>query len=268
VDLATVIGIVIGLFFIGSAIMTGGGAGTFVHIPSLMITLGGTISATLINFNLSQITGVVKVLRNAFSGDSTDSTKLIATIVGLAEKARREGILALDSEANRLDDVFLQKGLRLVIDGTDPDLVRDIMETELAFLEERHKLGKKIFEAMGTYSPAFGMIGTLIGLVQMLRNLNDPSKIGPGMAVALLTTFYGAFLAYLLFNPIAGKLAVKSGEEILCKEVMIEGVISIQAGNNPRIIEEKLKSFVSPKVRSEAGDKVEKARQLSRAAAK
>jgi chemotaxis protein MotA len=261
VDLATIVGIFVGLILITIAIMIGGSPGAFLDPGSVLITFGGTICGTLINYNISQLTGMVKVIKNAFLGKAEDSTELVATIVRLAEKARREGILALDAEANKLDDPFLQKGLRLVIDGTDPDLAKDILETELAFLEERHKLGKGICDTMAGYFPAWGMIGTLIGLIQMLKNLSDPSKVGPGMATALLTTFYGAFMAYLLMQPIAGKLDIKSSEEILHKEVMIEGILSIQAGNNPRIIEEKLKSFFSPKVRSDAGEKVEKVRK-------
>jgi len=250
-DLTTTIGIIVGIALISLAILQGGSLNIFFDTPSIMITLGGTIAATLINFTMPQILGVVKVLKNAFFGSGDNPLGLISTIVHFAEKARKEGLLSLEEEANQLGDPFMQKGLQLVIDGTDPELVRDIMETELSFIEERHKLGKGIFEAMGAYGPAFGMIGTLIGLIQMLKNLDDPSKIGPGMAVALLTTFYGALLANLVFNPIAGKLGVRSGQEILYKEVMIEGILSIQAGNNPHIIEEKLLAFLSPKVRTD-----------------
>ncbi|MDI6799966.1 MAG: MotA/TolQ/ExbB proton channel family protein [Actinomycetota bacterium] len=250
-DIATTVGIAAGFILILMAILQGGSISIFFHVPSMMITFGGTIAATLINFTLPQITGVIKILKNAFFGASENITELIAIIVKFAEKARKEGLLSLEDDVSQLDDPFMQKGIQLVIDGTDPELVRDILVTELSFLEDRHKLGKNIFEAMASYGPAFGMIGTLIGLVQMLRNLDDPSKIGPGMAVALLTTFYGALSAYLIFTPIAGKLSVKSGQEILNKELMIEGILSIQAGNNPRIIEEKLMAFLPPKVRAD-----------------
>ena len=145
---------------------------------------------------------------------------------------------ALEDAAYQLGDEFLQKGILLIVDGTDPELVKNIMETELAFLEERHKEGQSIFETMGTLAPAFGLIGTIIGLINMLKQLDNPSAIGPGMAVALVTTFYGAMFANLIFIPIAGKLKVRSREEVLIKEVMIEGMLSIQAGENPRIIEE------------------------------
>lgn len=260
-DIATLIGIMFGLGLNIWAIVMGGSATIFLDLPSVFITFGGTICATLITYNLSQVLSVASVIKNAFFSKPADSSDLVATMVSLAEKARRDGILALDNEANKIEDPFLKKGLQLVVDGTDPELVRDIMETELAFIEARHKLGKDICDALGSYFPAWGMIGTLIGLVQMLANLSDPSKVGPGMAVALLTTFYGAFMAYLFMVPISGKLSVKSSEEILHKDVMIEGVLAIQAGNNPRIIEEKLKSFFSPRVRSDVGEKVEKARK-------
>ena len=260
-DIGTLIGIMFGLGLNIWAILLGGDAKLFYNLPSVFITFGGTICGTLITFNLSQVISTAKVIKNAFLGKPADSSELVATMVSLAEKARREGILALDNEANKVEDPFLKKGLQLVVDGTDPELVKDIMETELAFLEERHKLGKDIADALGSYFPAWGMIGTLIGLVQMLANLSDPSKVGPGMATALLTTFYGAFMAYLFMVPISGKLSVKSSEEILHKDVMIQGVLAIQAGNNPRIIEEKLKSFFSPKVRSAAGQRVEEVRK-------
>jgi chemotaxis protein MotA len=160
----------------------------------------------------------------------------------------------LEDAAYQVEDDFLKKGILLIVDGTDPELVRNILETELAFLEDRHKTGQSIFETMGALAPAFGMIGTLIGLIRMLRNLNNPEAIGPGMAVALLTTFYGALLANLVFIPVAGKLKIRSNEEILNKEVMIEGMLSIQAGENPRIIEEKLKAFLAPKIRESLQD--------------
>ena len=163
--------------------------------------------------------------------------------------ARREGILALESHASEAEDEFLEKSVQLAIDGTAPELIKDILTTELAFMEDRHAMGQSILVAMGTYAPAFGMIGTLIGLVQMLATLDDPSKIGEGMAVALLTTLYGALLANMVFLPGAGKLKVRTSNELLAKELVIEGILSIQSGDNPRVVEQKLKAFVSPAVR-------------------
>jgi len=214
-----------------------------------MIVAGGTLAATLISYPLKNVVGVFGVLKKAFFNKMQDPTEIINILVRFAEKARREGLLALEMDAEEIDDKFLQKGIQLVVDGTDPELVKSILETELVFLEERHRAGRAIFETMGQLSPAFGMIGTLIGLIQMLGSLNDPGAIGPGMATALITTFYGSLMANLIFNPIAEKLRVRTAEEVLLREVMIEGILSIQAGENPRIVEEKMKVFLAPRLR-------------------
>lgn len=174
-------------------------------------------------------------------------------IIELSSVARRDGLLALEEAGNKAEDEFLKKGIMLIVDGTDPELVRNIMETELTFLEERHAEGRGLYDAMGSYAPAFGMIGTLIGLINMLQQLDDPSSVGPQMAVALITTFYGSVMANAIFIPIAAKLKIKSKQEILMKELVVEGLLSIQAGENPRIIEEKLKTFISPEMRSTMG---------------
>ena len=229
----------------------GGSISAFIHLPSALIVFGGLLAATLINYPISKLTGVIKTLKIAFTEKPIDAGYVIGTIISLSETARREGLLALEDAAYQLQDGFMQKGILLIVDGTDPDLVRNIMETELAFLEERHSEGQGIFETMGALAPAFGLIGTIIGLINMLKNLDNPEAIGPGMAVALVTTFYGSLIANLFFIPIAGKLRVRSREEILLKEVMIEGMLSIQAGENPRIIEEKLKAFLSPAIRDD-----------------
>lgn len=238
-----------GILVIGNALNAGGSIMAFWDWPSVQITIGGTIFATMINYPMSHLAGLGAVIKNAFISRSINPSGVISTLVSFAEKARREGLLALEDDASKLKDPFLQKGLGLVVDGTDPELVRNILETELAFLEDRHKAGASLLEVMGTFAPAFGLIGTVIGLIQMLKQLKDPSAIGAGMATALITTFYGAILANFILLPIAGKLKIKSAEEILLKEVMIEGILSIQAGDNPRIVEEKLKAFLSPKTR-------------------
>jgi chemotaxis protein MotA len=248
-DLATIIGIVSGIMVFVWAINMDGSIRAFLHLPSALIVFGGVMAGTLVNYPISRLLDVTLILKKAFSEKQMDSESLIKTIVSLAETARREGLLALEDAAYQLNDDFLQKGILLIVDGTDPELVKSILETELTFLEERHREGQSIFETMGSLAPSFGLIGTVIGLINMLKSLDDPDKIGPGMAVALITTFYGAVFANLLFLPIAGKLKVRSREEILLKEVMIEGMLSIQAGENPRIIEEKLKAFLSPKIR-------------------
>lgn len=249
-DLATIAGIVLGFTLIVGAIIVDGGIVFFIDVKSLMIVCGGTLAATLISFPLGKVFGVIKVLRNAFLTRSTSPMEAIRQLVQFAEKARREGILSLENVVNEVQDEFLRSGIRLAVDGVEPTLIKDILHTELAFIEDRHRTGQNIFVTMGTAAPAFGMIGTLIGLVLMLQTLSDPSSIGPGMAMALLTTLYGALLANVVFLPIAEKLRNRTNEEILIKELSIEGIMSIQAGDNPRIVQQKLLAFLAPKARS------------------
>jgi len=250
-DIATIIGLVAGVGLVVITIIMGGSPGIFWNIPAVFIVLGGTLSATLLNYPLGDVLRVFNTVKNAFVHKESSPISLIERLVGFATIARREGILALESHAGEADNEFLEKSIQLAIDGTAPELIKDILTTDLAFMEDRHSLGQGILNAMGTYSPAFGMIGTLIGLVQMLATLDDPSKIGAGMAVALVTTLYGALLANVVFLPAAGKLRVRTTNELLCKEVIIEGILSIQSGDNPRVVEQKLKSFVSPQVRDQ-----------------
>jgi len=249
VDLATIIGIISGVTLVVLTIIMGGSAAIFIHVPSMMVVFGGATAATLISFQLKEVLGVINVVRKAFFSEKTDNVALINQIVELSKKARKEGLLAIDKEVSQIDDPFLRSGMEMVVDGTEPELIRSIMETELSYLMERHKRGQEIFSAYGEYAPAFGMIGTLIGLIGMLQNLNDPSQIGGGMAVALITTFYGALAANLVFIPLAGKLKNRSEEEVLIKEMIIEGVLSIQFGEHPNTIQRKLMNFLSPKQR-------------------
>lgn len=250
-DIATVLGLVFGFGFIIWGIMSSGELGAFLHLSSMVIVLGGTISATLLSYPISTLASVGKVFQKAFLHKEVSANGIIEDIINLANIARKEGLLSLEEYGMKLDDDFLKKGILLIVDGTDPELVRNILETELIFLEERHSHGQGILEAMGSYAPAFGMIGTLIGLINMLKTLDDPKTIGPNMSVALVTTFYGSLLANVLFIPLAQKLKVRSKSEVLVKELMIEGLLSIQAGENPRIIEEKLKTFIPPDLRNE-----------------
>lgn len=250
-DIASLIGILLGPVLVLWGITQSGKLSGFYDFGSILIVLGGTLSATLISYPLSYVVSVAKTLPKAFLYKAESPTEIIKIIVSFAEKARREGLLALENEAAQLQDEFLQKGIQLIVDGTDPELVRNILETELSFIEERHKNGWSVFETMASLAPAFGMIGTLIGLVNMLANLDDPSSLGPGMAVALITTFYGSVLANMFFTPIAGKLKVRSAEEVLIKQIMIEGILSVQAGENPRIVEEKMKAFLAPQLRQD-----------------
>jgi len=248
-DIATVIGLVAGVALVAITIAMGGNIGVYISIPSAILVVGGTAAATLINFPLSDVLSVFNTAKNTFIHKATTSDGLITKLVEFATVARREGILALEGHASDADDEFLQKSVQLAIDGTAPELIKDILTTEIAFMEDRHAMGQAILTAMGTFAPAFGMIGTLIGLVAMLATLDDPSKIGGGMAIALLTTLYGAILANLIFLPTAGKLKVRTALELLQKEIIIEGILSIQSGDNPRVVEQKLKAFVAPAMR-------------------
>ncbi|KAB3531378.1 flagellar motor protein [Alkaliphilus serpentinus] len=254
-DLATIIGIIVGLVFIVMGILVDGDLGSYWNTASVFIVLGGTVAATLVAYPLQKVLEAIKIVSKAFSNKVIDAGEIINKIIVLANVARKEGLLALEEASEAVEDKFLQKGIMLIVDGTDPELVRNLLETELSFVEERHQSGQGIFESMGAYAPAFGMIGTLIGLINMLRKLDDPSAIGPSMAVALITTLYGSLLANLIFIPIANKLKIRSREEIMRKEIMVEGLLSIQAGENPRIIEEKLKAFLPPKVRESLNEK-------------
>ena len=252
-DKATIIGLVVGvvLLFWGMTNAAANNMRIYYDFASILIVGGGTLAATLISFHLEQVMKAFQLFMIAMRSRLPQPSEIIITLVGLAEKARKEGLLALEEETERIEDPFFKRGIQLVVDGTDPQLLKSILETELIFLEERHKKGKAIFETMGAFAPSFGLIGTLIGLVAMLVSLDDPKKVGPGMAVALLTTLYGAILANLICLPIANKLKLRSSEEVLLKEVIIEGILSIQAGDNPRIVEEKLKSFFAPSIREE-----------------
>jgi len=250
VDIATLIGLVLAFGLTVWSIMLGGSLSQFWDPPSVAVVIGGTFAALLINFPLAQVIGMIKVLNKTVFAAGQDPGKVIGKMVKYAERARREGMLALEEESENETDDFLRKGLRLAVDGTDPQLLEKILETDIGQLEARHKGGKAILDCGGTFAPAFGMIGTLIGLVNMLASLDDPSSIGAGMATALITTFYGAILANAVFLPLAGKLEVRSSEEILVREMVIDGIMAIQSGDSPRIVEEKLKSFLSPVQRS------------------
>jgi len=250
-DLATIIGIIAGLGLIFYAIFNGTGSGTFLEINSFIIVMGGTVCATLINFRVQEILRVFRVVKNAFQNEEPVFHNILETIINLSIDARREGILAIENQVEELNDEFLRKGLFLAIDGLEPESIRDILESEVVNLEERHTRGQKIMKAMGGYSPAFGMLGTLIGLIKMLQSLDDPNQIGAGMALALVTTFYGALMANLVFLPIAGKLENLSQSEIAQREMIIEGILSIQNGENPRVMEQKLNTYIPPKFRSD-----------------
>jgi len=249
-DLASVFGLVGGIAVILITILLSGDLIGYVDIPSIICTFGGTIAMTFMAFPIKKLKEGFAALKYVFVYKETDAEYIIKSIIDLANTARKEGLLALEEAAQQLKDDFLQKGILLIVDGTDPELVRNILETELSFIEERHKSNQGVYEFMAAIGPGFGMLGTLIGLINMLANLSDPSTVGPNMAVAIVTTLYGSLIANVLCNPVISKLKIRSSQESLMKEVMLEGMLSIQAGENPRIIEEKLKAFMSPKLRS------------------
>jgi len=246
VDFATLIGLLLGTACIVLAIMLGGTALSYLNGPSMLIVLGGATAATLTAYPLARFKKLPKVASKALFIKPTDPAKLIEQLVELAEVARRDGILALEGMTEEMDEPFLVNGLRMAVDGTDPEVIEAIMETELENVIERHEAGRGMLEAMGKYAPAFGMIGTLIGLVAMLANMDDPSLIGAGMAAALITTLYGSLLANVLFLPLADKLAQRSQEEVLNKTIIIQGVMAIQSGDNPRNVASKLMTFPPP----------------------
>ena len=250
-DIATIIGVVLGFAVVLSAIVVGGGWQSFVHIPSLAITIGGMLCATLIHFSLPQFLGIFSVVKKTIVTKISSPSQLIQNMVNFAAINRRDGALALEQEIHKISDLFFVRGLQMLVDGQDPEAIRDLMSLEIENLRDRHSSGKKILEFMGAAAPAFGMIGTLIGLVQMLKNLSSPDQIGAGMAVALLTTFYGAFAANLIFIPLAGKLGIYSKAETTAMEMIVEGVCAIAQGDNPTTIREKMQAFVSQNRREE-----------------
>jgi len=249
-DLATLIGIISAFGLVILAILLNGSLTIFIRLDALMIVVGGTLGTTLINYPLREMFGTINVVKNAFfAGGGADSEGVIKKFVELSSKARREGILALESDVKEIPDEFMKKGLQMSVDGLEPQSIEEILATEIDYLRGRHQVGAEIFSTMGTFAPALGMIGTLVGLVQMLQSMDDPSSIGPAMAVALLTTFYGSMMANLVCIPIAGKLKARSKEETLIKEMVVEGVLSLTRGENPRILEQKMLAYVPPKLR-------------------
>ncbi len=248
-DIATIIGLLAAFGLMISAIMQGGSLMIFIDVASMIIVIGGTIGTILVHFPLGDILGAFNVARKAFFHKSQSPVETITKLTTFAGKARKEGILSLQSVMNEIDDDFFLKGLQMAVDGQEPEALSDLLDKEIEYVMERHDKGADIFSALASYSPAMGMIGTLIGLVQMLQNMSDPSSIGPAMAVALLTTFYGAVIANVIATPIAGKLKLRSASEILNKTLINEGMKAILEGENPRLMEQRLHAFIAPKLR-------------------
>jgi len=251
-DIATIIGLISGTALLLWAITGKSDLSAFIDPGSAAIVLGGSASAALVSFPVQNLLGVAKVVKNCFFSRTRDPGGLIAEMVKYAEVARRDGILALENVTSDIKDPFIVSGIQMAVDGTDPDLIETIMTNDLETVEARHSEGKALFDTIGKFAPAFGMIGTLVGLVIMLGAMNDPSKIGPGMAMALITTLYGAVLANLFALPMAAKLGLRSREEVLLKMIVIKGVMAIQSGDNPRIVEQKLKTFLPNRLRASA----------------
>ncbi|HLV00434.1 MAG TPA: MotA/TolQ/ExbB proton channel family protein [Acidobacteriota bacterium] len=242
-DIATIIGIIVGTVLIGLAIVLGGEPLVFVDLLSIFIVVGGTVATTLIRFPFGRLTTTAGVVKHAFSHYLPDPEEVIAELVALARKARQEGLLSL--EDYQTDDPFLEQGIQLVVDGNEAEAVEMVLMTDIRYLRQRHRNGQEILKSIGEAAPAFGMIGTLIGLVIMLTNLEDVSTLGPAMAVAILTTLYGALISNLLALPIAKKLEVRSREETLNRELILVGLLNILKGENPRMMETVLRAFLS-----------------------
>ncbi|MCQ2498723.1 MAG: motility protein A [Lachnospiraceae bacterium] len=256
-DLASILGFFLCLGMVVYGILSSAGIEGAVHyldLPSAIITFGGAFFAVLCMNSIKGYTGGLKSLLLIFKSPTFDVKGIISKVIELSNVARKDGLLSLEEAANDLDDAFMKKGILLIVDGTDPDLVRGILETEMVACEDRHNANCKFWEDLGGMGPAWGMIGTLVGLVNMLYNMDDPSSIGPQMAIALITTLYGSLLANWICAPVQNKLKLNNANEMMIKTIMIEGLLSIQAGENPRVIEEKLKSFLAPAERTTADD--------------
>lgn len=249
-DIASIIAVVGGAAVIILGVVTSGGSlGGIIDIPSVFVTVGGSFFSLFFVAPLKQVLGIFGLLGRCFKTYSYGEKTLIQNMVALSEKARREGILALEEGLDELDDPFMKSGLRMVVDGTDGNVIRSILENEMNQMEARHMAGINLINQWAGFGPGFGMMGTVIGLIGMLRNLEDKSSLGPNMAVALITTLYGSMLANWWFGPMAQKLIAQNSAEMASREMVLEGVLSIQAGDNPRILAMKLLTYLDPKTR-------------------
>jgi chemotaxis protein MotA len=251
-DIATILGLVLawGALF-GSLMLEGGNLASLVNIPAFVLVVFGTIGATVTGTSMKTLTSIPGILRSTIKGSSMDPAGLIQSMVEFARKARREGVLSLEAAVQDVDNEFLRKGVMLVVDGTPSVMVREILETEVVGMQERHKVGETVFTSLGGFSPTLGIIGTVMGLINMLARLSEPGKMGHAIAAAFIATLYGVSLANLAYLPIAGKLKSKTAEEVVACEMIIEGVLSIQAGDNARIVETRMMAFLPPAVREQ-----------------
>ena len=252
-DIATILGLVLTFGLIVGSILMGGSITAFIDVPSILIVCGGTATVSLIYYPLPQVIGAIKVFGNAFKIKVPKPQEQLELLVSCADKARKEGILALEGQIASIEYPFTQRALRMLVDGIEAESLEAMLYDEMYAMDERHKTGAKIFSSLASAAPAMGMVGTLIGLVQMLQNMGDPSSIGPAMAVALLTTFYGAVLANVILSPISGKLSYRNNRELVVRTVVIKGVLGIASGENPRVLGMRLAGELTPNERPSDG---------------
>lgn len=246
-DIATVIGLIlVAVLMIGSIIVGGGSFAAFWDLPSVLVVFGGCIAAVLMCFPLKRLFGAPMVMKKVFLNKAEDVPALIQQLVSLAETARRDGLLALESRLDEIDNDFIKLGIQMAVDGSQPEVIEDVMNSAMESLASRHADGKAVVDQVGRFAPAFGMIGTLMGLIMMLGNMSDPSGIGAGMAVALITTLYGAVASNGVFLPFSEKLAYLNKQELRSMQIAMRGIMAIQSGENPRVVEQKLKTFLPP----------------------
>lgn len=250
-DLATIVGLLVGFLFLGTAVAVSPGASfhDFLNYPSIMIVVGGAMTSALVCFPLKTFLGAMRSVRQVFVNRPQNRPDLIAQLVSLAETARRDGLLSLENRLPEISHPFIRLGIELAVDGTRPEVVEEILRSEMESVAQRHRSGKSLIDQLGRFAPAYGMIGTLLGLVIMLGQLNDPEAVGPGMAVALVTTLYGSVLANLVLLPFGEKLANLNRDELSAMDMIIRGIVAIQLGEHPRIIQQKLGTFVAPRLR-------------------
>ncbi len=254
-DTATLIGLMLGFIGIfGGNIMEGGSPAALINLPGFLIVVVGSLGAGITAFPMETVKILPKLFGKAFKASTVNTATVVPTFVQMADKARREGLLSLEEESNKLDDAFLRKGLQLMIDGTDPEQLKAILEIDVASMEERHERGRALFEAIGGFAPTLGVLGAIMGLIAVLSNLEDSENLGHGIATAFIASFYGVFTANLIWLPLAGKLKVKSKEEVLMREAMLEGLMAIQAGDNPRIVKDKLEGYLAPAERGQEAE--------------
>ncbi|HRV90558.1 MAG TPA: motility protein A [Anaerolineae bacterium] len=253
-EISTGLGMFVVVAAMGASIMIDGGSpSSLFNVSAFVMVLGGSLGATLIAYPLATVKSLPSLMAQSFKSSKADPQAAINQFVTLADQARREGLLSLEEEASKVEDSLIKKGLMLIVDGVDPAVVRDVLEIDNEMSSRRHSIGIAMLETLGGLGPSMGMVGTVMGLVGVLRNLSDPSTLGPSIAIAFLTTLYGVLLANVFWNPMASKLKQKDKTETLTREVIVEGILAIQAGENPRIVREKLESFLLPRLRGQEG---------------